>query len=185
MLKYLHTFKNELGNRKIFVSFNGPVSQDLMAELGDVLKQRMESEQAGTSKVLNVFSMLVEQAQNIIRHSAEKMQGNNLSGDVKELSLGIIIIGHEGDGHYFVLCGNMIENEYVEPLREKLTRLQHMTKDELRKHYKKQRRRKPDERSKGAGLGFIEMARKAVRPLAFSFRKIDANLSFFSLKTVI
>ncbi len=62
MQKYLYDFKNDLRNRKIFVCFNGPVSQDMMAELGDVLKRKMKSEHVGRSKVLSVFSMLVEQA---------------------------------------------------------------------------------------------------------------------------
>ncbi|HHC24848.1 MAG TPA: hypothetical protein ENK58_05450 [Desulfobacterales bacterium] len=60
-----------------------------------------------------------------------------------------------------------------------------MSQDELRKYYKEQRRKKPDARSKGAGLGFIEVARKAGRPIAFDFRKADGDFYFFSIKTVI
>jgi len=165
MQKYLYDFKNDLRNRRIFVCFNGPVSQDLMAELGDALKRKMKSEHAGRSKVMSVFSVLVEQAQNIIRYSAEKVPGNNPEENAKEVSQGIIMVGREGNDRYFVLCGNMVESGQVEPLREKLTILQDMSQDELRKYYKEQRRKKPDARSKGAGLGFIEVARKAGKQL--------------------
>lgn len=186
MPKELYAFRDDLRNRKTFVCFNGPVSQDLMAELGDVMRRRMESDRAGRSKTMTAFSMLVEQAQNIIRYSAETVPAKASSGGGAEaLRLGIIMLGREDDGGYFVLCGNKVRSEDVRPLREKLTRLRNMDRDELRKHYKEQRRRKPDRRSKGAGLGFIEMAKKADRPIAFDFRKIDDDFHFFSVKTVI
>lgn len=181
MVDSLYDFKNDLGNRGIFLSFSGPISQDLMVEMGATLKQKMRLEEAGKSSVLRVFSMVVENAQNIIHYSAEKYSTADKS---KELSLGIITVGHE-DGHYFVLCGNMIKNENVDNLRRKLSRLKGMTKEELKDEFRKQRKKKPDENSKGGGLGFIEMARKASRPIEFDFRKIDRELSFFSVKIVI
>jgi len=185
MPKDLYAFKDDLRNRKVFVCFNGPLSQDMMVELGNVLKRKMKSEQAGRSKVVSVFSMLVEQAQNIIRYSAEKVPGSPTGKDAGELSMGTVMIGREDDGRYFVLCGNMIESGQVGPLREKLTRLRNMNRDELKKYYKEQRRKKPDAGSKGAGLGFIDMAKRADRPIAFDFRKTGGNFYFFSIKTVI
>jgi hypothetical protein len=79
----------------------------------------------------------------------------------------------------------MIENDKVERLREKLMKLQKMNKKDLKRYYREQRRKEPHEDSKGAGLGFIEMAKKASRPIEFEFKQIDENMSFFSLKTVI
>ncbi len=60
-----------------------------------------------------------------------------------------------------------------------------MSKDELKEYYKAQRRKSPEEGSKGAGLGFIDMAKKASEPIEFDFKPIDEKVSFFSLKTVI
>ena len=37
----------------------------------------------------------------------------------------------------------------------------------------------------GAGLGFVDMARKSGRKLEFDFEKLDDNFSFFSLRTTI
>ena len=84
-----------------------------------------------------------------------------------------------------MLSGNIIESDKVERLRKKLTKLQKMNKKELKKYYLEQRRKEPDEGSKGAGLGFIEMARRASYPIEFEFKQIDEKRSFFSLKTVI
>jgi hypothetical protein len=67
MLDNLYHFKRELSDRGIFFCFSGPVSQELLVEIGTTLRQKMELEDTSTSTVLKVFSMLVEQTQNI-RH---------------------------------------------------------------------------------------------------------------------
>ncbi len=184
MLYELYDFKKDLNRKGIFFCFSGPVSQDLLVEIGATLKQKMILEETQNATAIRVFSMVVEMAQNIIHYSAEKCPKDGFSGKEDELSIGILAVGYE-DGHYFVLCGNMIRNDCVERLREKLTKIQKMDKEELKKYYKEQRKKGPDDGSKGAGLGFIDMAKKASRPLEFDFRTIDENFSFFSTKTVI
>ncbi|MDM8568683.1 SiaB family protein kinase, partial [Thiotrichales bacterium HSG1] len=84
-----------------------------------------------------------------------------------------------------VSCGNMVHNEAVDSIRKQLTRLQVMNKDELKRYYRERRREDIPKDSKGAGLGFIELARKSVKPIEFEVQKIDDNYSFFSLKTTI
>jgi hypothetical protein len=125
----------------------------------------------------------VEQSQNIIHYSAEKTPPDE---DKAELSSGIIGVGYD-TGHYYVLCGNRVKKEAVAALGEQLTKLQSMSKDELKRYYKEERRKKsrPNSNSKGAGLGFIELARKSVKPIEFDVKQIDEQFSFFSLKTVI
>ena len=79
----------------------------------------------------------------------------------------------------------MVKKEAVAALCEQLSKLQSMSKDELKRYYKEQRRKESCSDSKGAGLGFIELARKSVKPIEFDVKKIDEKFSFFSLKTVI
>ena len=182
MLENLYSFKTELNQRGIFFCFSGPISQDLLVEIGDTLKNKMKLEETNSSTVTKVFAMFVEQVQNIIHYSAEKIP---LDEPEAELSSGIVVVGYENP-HYYVLCGNLVDDQTVERLRNKLTALQNMNKDELKRYYKEQRKKKaPDEDSKGAGLGFIELARKAVKPIEFDFQQVEANYYFFSLKTII
>jgi hypothetical protein len=182
MLENLYNFKTELNKQGIFFCFSGPISQELLVEIGDTLKNKMKLEDTNSSTILKVFSMFVEQSQNIIHYSTEKI--SNKPKETTELSTGIIVVGHDS-GHYFVLCGNMVNNDSVKTLREQLTKLQTMNKDELKRYYKEQRRKETPEHSKGAGLGFIELARKAVQPIQFDFQPVDEKSSFFSLKTEI
>ncbi len=182
MLENLYYLKTELETQGIFFCFSGPVSQALLMEIGDTLRNKMTLEKTSPSTILKVFAMLVEQAQNIIHYSAEKIPpGKPEEGELRN---GIIVVGYE-DGHYYVVCGNMVENENVDFLRSHLVKLQTMSKDELKDYYKQQRRIGPHENSKGGGLGFIELARRSVTPLQFEFRKIDEKFSFFSFRTEI
>ncbi len=176
MLKDLYDFKKDLAKRGIFFCLSGPISQNLVAEIATTLEQKMNLEETSKPTVLRVFSTVVENAQNIMRYSDEKED---------ELSLGIIAVGYE-DSHYFVLCGNKIEKRKVEFLRSKLSELQNKDKKALKKLYRERLRQGPPKESKGgAGLGFIEMAKKASKPIEFDFKKLNEEFSFFSMKTVI
>ena len=183
MIKSLYEFKQDLDKKGIFLSFSGPISQDLVVEIGATLKQKMLIEEASKTTMLKVFTMVIENAQNIIHYSAEKYARLGYE-EGSQLSFGIITVVHE-NGHYFVLCGNMIENSRVEKLKSKLDRIKTMNKEELNQYYKEQRRQETDKDSRGGGLGFIEMARKATMPIEYNFKLIDEKLSFFSLRVFI
>lgn len=181
MLGNLYQFNKELKEKNIFFCFCGPLSQDLLVEIGHTLRNKMKLE-TNASTIVKFFSLFVEQAQNIVHYSAEKVLSSQSGAE--ELSSGIIVIGYEGE-HYYIVCGNQIENNAVDRLQEKLTLIKNMSKEELKSYYKEQRRKEADKESKGAGLGFIELARKATRPIEFEFQPIDEHFSFFSLKTTI
>jgi Family of unknown function (DUF6272) len=100
------------------------------------------------------------------------------------VGVGMLTVGID-DGHYFVMSGNKLPSAKVEKLRSKLENLQSMNQDELKQYYKEQRRMEPDSDSKGAGLGFIEMARKVSKNIEFDFHKIDDENSFFTFKATV
>ncbi len=184
MIHDFYEIKKDFDRRGIFFCFNGPISQALLVGMGETLKRKMKLADAGASTVLRVFSMLVEQAQNIIHYSAEKFPSDGTEEKGQKLRLGLIAVGHEKD-HYFVLCGNKIRNADIEPLKRHLENIQGMDKGELKTYYKEKRRQPPVDSGKGAGLGFLEMAKRASEPIQFEFEKIDDDFSFFSIQTII
>jgi len=181
MIEHLYYFKADLDQQGIFFCFSGPISQKLLMEVGDTLRNKMARENTSPSTIIKVFSMFIEQSQNIIRYSSEDViSDENMDG----LRNGIVVVGYD-NGRYYVLCGNMIGNEEVTLISEQLQKLQTMNKEQLKTYYKEQRRKAPHDKSKGAGLGFIELARRSVTPIQFDFRKIDETHTFFSLKTEV
>ena len=121
--------------------------------------------------------------QNIIRYSAEQLPATaNMDPEHKsgDLRYGILTIGQEGSD-YVVHSGNLIRETDVAPIRERLTAIQAMTPDQLKAAYKDQLKGTPGENSKGAGIGLIEIARRASRPIEFDFSRIDNENFFFAL----
>ena len=180
MLSQLYSLKLVHNQQGILFCFSGIISQNLLVEIGDNLKNKMKQKEENTTTTLKVFSIFIEQAQNILYYSAEKEHQtieNNCGS-------GIMIVGYE-QSHYYVSCGNLVENRIVESLRQQLQALQQMDKEALKAYYKEQSKKDAPLDSKGAGLGFIELARKASFPIEFDFQSIDAKFSFFALKVTI
>lgn len=182
LARYYHSFKTALDEEGIIFSFSGYMSEKILSSLGEALRQKMTLEEADITVVKKVFSVFIEQAQNIIRYSAEKVSGQ--TGEDIELSSGIVTIGNK-DGRFFIACANMVRQTEVPGLKQRLETLQAMSKDELKAHYKEQLREAPADTSRGATLGLIEIARRASEPIQFDFKPVDDQNSLFCLKVLI
>lgn len=173
---------NKLQSDGIIFCFAGPLSQGVLEEVGGVLKAKLEADESDSSKVNKVFSVFVEQMQNIFSHSGEVLVEGG-GGQEAEVRQGLLVVGQE-EGSFYVLSGNYVPNEDVEEIEGQLDRLRLMDKEEM-KAYFKEMRRKDREGEKGAGIGFIETARKASLPLEYKITKVDGRRSFFHLKAVV
>ncbi|MEO5339059.1 MAG: SiaB family protein kinase [Magnetococcus sp. MYC-9] len=158
----------------------GPMSQEIIEMLESVLRSRVEQEQSDGSKTLRVFSVFVEQVQNIIRYSEERVHAPTGHG---ELGVGMVVVGHRQD-HFFVSCGNLIKTSNRPHLERQLQTIQGMNREELRAHFKERGRSGPLPGSRGAGLGLIEMARKS-SDFSFDFSDWDDFLTLFSIQVII
>jgi len=179
----LYGLYNQLRTEKIQFCYSGPIAQSSIEGVGETLRRKLEFEEAGNATTLAVFSIFIEQVQNVLNYSAEKLQKDDQ--DEKELRVGVIVIGQEESGCYTVSCGNKVFNQDIPRIQRSIDQLQNLSKDELRALYRERRRQERDPESKGAGLGLIEMARRSAAPLTYAFEQIDATYSFFSIKVVV
>jgi hypothetical protein len=182
LAQHYRAFKRLLDERGIIFSFSGYLSEGILYSLGDALRHKMALEDTDLTTIKKVFSVFIEQAQNIIRYSAEKVLGN--VGSTVELSSGMVTIGMENE-RFFIVCANTILEEDVPRLKQRLEILQKMDKNEIKAYYKEQLREAPEENSRGATIGLIEIARRASEPIEFDFDRIDADKFFFCLKVSI
>ena len=75
----------------------------------------------------------------------------------------------ERDGRFYVVCANPISHDGAERIRQKLEPLREMTNDDIKSLYKQKLRAENEASSKGAGLGFLTVARDASEPIEFDF----------------
>lgn len=182
LAKQYKAFKRDLDEKGIIFSFSGYMSEEILYSLGNALRQKMTLEDADVTTVKKVFSVFVEQAQNIIRYSAEKISTDK--GKPAELSSGVVTIGTEND-RFFIVCANVVLAADEPRLRERLERLRAMDREAIKAYYKEQLREAPEEQSKGATIGLIEIARRASEPIEFDFDPIDEQKYFFCMKVSI
>jgi hypothetical protein len=175
-------FYGTLKKKGIIFCFSGPISQDIIEGIGTTLRQKMELEETGLNASQKVFAIFVEQMQNIVNYSAETVLPSDR--DSAGMRVGVLIVGQE-DGRLYVLTGNRVRKEDTGPLKEQLTHLRQLDKEDLKLLYRDRRKMAAPPESKGAGLGFIEIARKASMPLEFSFVPIDRDHVFFTLEVVV
>ena len=183
MLDNLYRFHQDLQQAGIMFAFSGPVSQRVIEGLGETLKQKMELEDAGMSTVQRVYSVFVEQMQNVVNYSADTVTPPEQNEG--ELRVGTLAVGREG-AHFWLQCGNMVQVSQVTSLRERLDHLRTLNREDLKALYRERRKTAATgQESKGAGLGFIDIARKASRPLEYTFTSATPQLSFFTIKAII
>ncbi|GAA0783182.1 hypothetical protein E1180_04700 [Roseibium denhamense] len=178
----IYNFREELSTRNTLFAYSGMVSENLLHSLGSAVKQQMELKNADGKVARRVFSVFVEQVQNVIRYSDEKHWLSDTITD--RLSSGVVAFGHEND-RFFVICGNPLPAAEAAKLSERLQLISTMDEDTLRKYYRTKLREDPEEQSEGGSIGLLEIARRATEPLEFDFYDIDDGRKFFVLKAFV
>lgn len=168
----------EIFNRQnIMLCFNGPVTAPLIEEIGTALRKHMEGLQASPSAVADVFSVYIEMAQNIRRYAQARALESEAS---------TILISHDqGSGRYVISASNVVQIEDGHMLTDRIQQLANLDKDALKAAFKTQLRQPRSTLSGSAGLGLIDMARKATAPLQHSLQAIDNGRALFSLRVIL
>ncbi|MFM7851236.1 MAG: SiaB family protein kinase, partial [Flammeovirgaceae bacterium] len=127
-----------------------------------------------------VFNVMVEALQNIVKHSSEK---GLAAGSL--ISKSAIFMISKDEKRYCVMTGNPIPKSNVDTLIKNLNDLNAKDKEGLKEMYKDIIKNSQISEKGGAGLGFVDMARKSGEKLEFSFSSMDAEYDFFCLKVNI
>ena len=170
-----------LNTNNITLVYSGPLWSEGIGGIAGTLKRRLEFDELPLETSQKVFSVFVEQMNNMLMYSAEKGQLEKAS----ESTIGTFILCKEGKT-YYIQTGNVMKNKNVELVKNKLDHLNTLDKQALRKYYKEQTRLENDNpESKGAGLGFIEIARRISSKIEYSFAPYDEGLTFFTMRVAI
>jgi hypothetical protein len=173
-------FREKLDEQGAVLTYCGFVSETMLTALGETLKRRMAEQEPDPNVTKRVFSIFIEQVQNVMRYSEERTAGD----EERPLGAGLIMVGSR-DGGYFVVCGNFIDAARADRLKDRLDRLATLDKDGLRQLYREKLREPPEEESMGATIGLIEIARRSSRPIEFDFCPSRGDASFFCLKAYV
>lgn len=174
----LYALRQRLHDSKTLLCFNGPISRSLIEEFGNALKRYLEVDQVRPAEAMDVFSVYIEMTQNIRRYTLGR-------GYTDADSAATVVIARE-DGHYVVSAGNLVDIADGEQLVARIHHLGTQDKAALKAAYKAQLRQPRDPANpETAGLGLLEIARRASAPLQASLSERTSTRAFFSLSVVI
>ncbi len=183
LAKDMYDFRGYLQEGGIIFCYSGYVTEEVLTGIGSALKRKLELEDTDRRTTKGLFSVFVEQVQNVIRYSAEGEPKDQADMSM-DLLYGVLTVG-KVDGKYFVSCGNLVRKSDVNRLDASLDHIQKLDKDGLKALYKKTLKGETPEGSKGAGVGFIDIARRAENGFDYDFARVDDDFSYFCLKAYI
>lgn len=174
----LTKLKEQFSEKGILICFNGPFSQSIIEEIGNAVRKYLETEEARKDAVLDVFAVYIEQTQNVKNYLA------STGFSAAEQNAAIMTIARK-EGKYILSSGNMIRKSDTAPLVERIEQINRLDKSGLRRLYREQMRREVSPGVKGAGVGLIEIARRASNKLSYVVDGIDETCDFFILSVDI
>lgn len=164
----------------VFLAYDGFLTQSLIVGMTEALDKESENNEISLAVSTNILTVFIELSQNMMNYSKFKST-NEQHFDGK----GLIIVGYSNeDERYYVMSRNLISALDKEKITPKLDEVMGMDKTELRKLYREKRKSGDDKHAKGAGIGFIEVARKC-ESMEYSFSQANNEQYYFLLKTVI
>lgn len=170
----LFEYYKELENDRLSFIFNGDVSDDITDGIIRITEYNVNNFEALAKLSRRISFIMVECFQNVVRH------GVKLEEDQTEKSSGLFAARLMGDANY-VSSINLIDAQEVALLSNKLNRLNAIEKDKLKALYLEVLNNDELSAKGGAGLGLIQLARKAGQPISYDFENIDEELSNFYL----
>lgn len=161
----------------IILFYIGEVNHEIIKAILYTLEQFFKRTNWPRYVQKKTFNVMVECAQNIEKHSI-KLYNDSL---FRKSSILIANI----DDNIHVISSNVINHIQLQFLKQKEFQLSGKTKEELRELYKQQLLEGVLSDKGGAGLGFIDMARKTNNNLIFRYYPLDNNTWVFTLNVIL
>lgn len=177
----LETFKEVHGimNRENAVLvYAGFFDQEIIKTMLKYTEEKLDSSGVDELVKRKIFNVMVEMLQNITKH-----QFSPEGIDTKSIFLLL-----EEDDDFQLITGNLCDVGVIDIITGRIDKVNDLLDDPaaLKAHYKEARLASRISDVGGAGLGFIDMARKTGNELTYDFQEINSDdYKFFVFKTRI
>lgn len=173
-LNIYNMFKLMLDNRLIII-YQGMFDQDIIKSMVSMAEKKLIQDQVNEGLRKKLFNIMVEGLQNICKHQLKTESQEHHP---------FLMVG-QGADYYNMSTGNLIARDKIKIVENKIDEINRLDKDELKEFYKQARLNSVISEVGGAGLGFIDMARKSGNKLEYKFYDVNEAYSFFILYTKI
>lgn len=178
-LDFVYDFYVKMKKNNINLAYEGEITHQITKAFTSLTENSMIKEEDYNTVQKKVFHVMVECLQNISKHAENR---NNIV--TSKDGRGIFMISKD-ESEYNVTTGNVVDSDKVSVLRDILENINKLDTAGLKKLYKQQMREGRLSERGGAGLGFIDIARKTGQKLIYSFLTINEDKAFFVLTSTI
>ena len=160
----------------VFLAYGGFLTQSLIVGMTEALEMETENSALSMKLAGNIFTVFIELAQNMMNYSKKITDGMDPKG--------LILVGKDEEGYYYVLSQNIVDKTDKERIEPKLQEVINASKDEIKKLYRAARKSGKNTHAKGGGIGFYEIAKRS-EEMIYDFQKINEDKYYFKLKVAI
>lgn len=178
-IEFIYDFYKSMKAHEISLVYEGEITHQITKAFTTMAETNMLKDEESNSVQKKVFHVMVECLQNISKHA----DASGLESDIFA-SRGLFMVS-KGTNNYNVTTGNIIENDKIEELTSMLDKINSLDKDGLKALHKEQMQKGSLSDKGGAGLGFIDIARKTGNKLEYHLLPVDENTHFFVLTSTI
>ncbi len=179
-----------MGNKKTFL--NGLMDGDdvLLSREGLITKSDILHILPEVEVLLDKFNtgkIIKRKIINIAIESLQNLQIHSFLDHSDTYSEKPVFLLSKSGNDFYISIGNLVNNEEIPYLKDKLVKLNSLKDDEVKYLYSvimKQTFVKFSEKG-GAGLGLVDMKKKSGHPLLYKFAPVDDTVSYFILKVKI
>ena len=174
-MNYIYDLHRTMMAEKLILVYQGEFTQESTKSILAMAERNLDTTGEDSSIRRKVFNVMVEALQNIVKHSDELIDGEIRS------HAAIFLIGRD-DNQYSIMAGNPIRKSNIQRLSAALEKINGLDKEGLKDLYKEIIKNTTISEKGGAGLGFVDMARKSGEQLEYQFPEMNSDYAFFCLK---
>ena len=178
-LEFVYSFNESMENKDVKLVYKGEITHQVTKAFTSLTETNMMVEEESNSVQKKVFHVIVEFLQNISKH-ADYMSND----DSHEEGSGVFLLLKNAE-NYVITTGNILLKQKEAAISGVLDKINSLDKEGLKALYKQQIKEGRLSDKGGAGLGFIDIAKKTGNPLDYKFVPLDENFSFFIISSTI
>jgi hypothetical protein len=166
-----------LKDEHIILSYQGALDGeliDMLIQLTDKMLLKQNTRLRFKKKIINI---LVECLQNSFHYTTQLSENED---DAKIAKSPFLILSKQ-DEVCTVFTGNYVSNERAAILKEKVANVCDLDDEELQQYYIKSLNKDELPQSGGAGLGLVDIIRRAKHHVVFDFKEINESYQLFSI----
>lgn len=165
------SFERLLAENNVYMVWSNHITPDVGKEMLSFTETKLREDEVDSSTKRRVFSILVEILENVAKYSV---------GREDELKYGmpVAVIKMEA-GSYYLSTGNLIRNENINTLREKLNMVNRYDRAGLKELYRSKLAMQNNSTEGTGSMGLIDIARKSGHKLDFSFDRVNDKYSYY------